>query len=571
MSRHRAGTGRSGGAGAGLVAEHARIRTAPPAGPPLQAVSVVDVRNAPRILRSPPAVSTARPDLGGAVAVFVRRHRVSLVILCALLVLCGIVHGVGMYRSPAAFDDEGTYVAQAWAVERHGTLAHYTYWYDHPPAGWIQMAAYFWVTRAFDRLDFSIEAGREFMLLVHLVSCCLLYVLARRLDLGRASSSLAVCLFSLSPLAINYQRMVFLDNLGVLWILAALALAASPRKSAAAAAGSGLCAAVAILSKETLLVLLPAVVWVLWRNWDVRTRRFNIIVFASLFMLTAAIYPLYATVKNELLPGAGHVSLLWAIHWQLFSRAGSGSVLDHDSGARGLLDSWLSQDPWLVTLGCVLAPVALALSRLRPIGFALGIQVVLMLRGGYLPVPYVIGLLPFAALIIAGVVDAVWKSGLRLQGRLRLAVLTVTRPAVATGLAALVVAVSPAWAAGAREQMTDRDVYVADAIRWVEQEVPRGKRVLVDDTLWVDLAERGFSPGRLEVIWSFKADLDPAVRRQLPNGWRDLDFLVLKDVGDLSELPIQRAALENSTMVAEFGVGAEAITIRRVENGRHTG
>ncbi|WP_158277089.1 hypothetical protein [Serinibacter arcticus] len=33
---------------------------------------------------------------------------------------------------PQFIDDEGTYTAQAYAVERLGELTHYTYWYDHP-------------------------------------------------------------------------------------------------------------------------------------------------------------------------------------------------------------------------------------------------------------------------------------------------------------------------------------------------------------------------------------------------------------------------------------------------------
>jgi len=46
-------------------------------------------------------------------------------------------------RVQARTDAEGTLVADAWAIQ-HGTLAHYTYIYDHPPLGWIQMAAWTW-------------------------------------------------------------------------------------------------------------------------------------------------------------------------------------------------------------------------------------------------------------------------------------------------------------------------------------------------------------------------------------------------------------------------------------------
>ena len=57
-----------------------------------------------------------------------------------LMAIAAIARWVNIAGSPQRVDDEGTYVAQAWAVLRHGELAHYTYWYDHPPLGWIQLA-----------------------------------------------------------------------------------------------------------------------------------------------------------------------------------------------------------------------------------------------------------------------------------------------------------------------------------------------------------------------------------------------------------------------------------------------
>ena len=68
-------------------------------------------------------------------------RRISLAILVGLLIVVAVVHATGMARAPQRVDDEGTYVAQAWAVRHWGTLGHYTYWYDHPPLGWLLLAA----------------------------------------------------------------------------------------------------------------------------------------------------------------------------------------------------------------------------------------------------------------------------------------------------------------------------------------------------------------------------------------------------------------------------------------------
>jgi len=87
--------------------------------------------------------------------------------------------------------------------------------------------------------------GREFMLAVTLVSCALLYLLARRLGMGRAAGAAAVLLFGLSPVALWYHRMVSLDNLATAWALAAFMTAASRRRSLGAAVTSAVCFAAA--------------------------------------------------------------------------------------------------------------------------------------------------------------------------------------------------------------------------------------------------------------------------------------------------------------------------------------
>ena len=48
-------------------------------------------------------------------------------------------------ESSAFQDDEGTYTSQAFSVLEDGRLAPYTYWYDHPPLGWIQLGFLVWL------------------------------------------------------------------------------------------------------------------------------------------------------------------------------------------------------------------------------------------------------------------------------------------------------------------------------------------------------------------------------------------------------------------------------------------
>jgi 4-amino-4-deoxy-L-arabinose transferase-like glycosyltransferase len=476
--------------------------------------------------------------------------------VAACVSLLAVVHARAMTSYPAWFDDEGTYVAQAWAVETWHDLAHYTYWYDHPPLGWLVIAAWTWPTQAFER-TWSVVAGRELMLVVHIVSCLLVYVLARRLGLRRGFAAIAVALFSLSPLAIHYQRMVLLDNIAVAWLLAAFVLASSPGRRLAAFAGSGACSAAAVLTKETTLLVLPALLVHVWLHTDTRTRAVCLTVFGSLLALIAGFYPLYAILKGELLPGPGHVSLFDAIAFQLFTRASSGAIWDQGSDAYAIARSWVQLDPWLLAAGIVAAAVLIAVRRFCGVALALLIPVLMLLRPGYLPIPYVIALLPFAALTAAALVDRLW------------AVRRVGPVAAAAVAAAAAVVVAPAWATTLKRQTTPREPSpAAQAAEWVAESVPRGDQLIVDNTAWVDLVERGF-PAR-NVVWFWKLDLDPGVSDLYPGGYRAFDYVVSSDIMRASEqAPVTNAAIEHSCVVATFGRGETRVEVRRIGNAKN--
>jgi hypothetical protein len=510
-----------------------------------------------------PDVTIAPSRRRSRVLAWIRVHRLSLVIVAGLLVTVGLVHWIGYDRFPGRInDDEGTYVSQAWAVQNWHTLAHYTYWYDHPPVGWITIAGYAWVTRAFERLPTAVTVGREFMVWVHVVSAAMMYLLARRLGYHRLAAAGAVLLFGLSPLAVPFQRMVFLDNLAVMWTLAALALAASPRRSLTASAGSAICFAIAVLSKETIAVLFPALFLLLWQHTSPKTRRYSIALFLTLLGAIVSVYPLYAILKNELFEGSGHVSLIWAIKWQLFDRPPSGSLLDPSSGAHAIARSWLDTDPLLLGAGVVLTPLGLLIRRARAVALALAIQVVMLCRNGYLPFPYVIAMLPFAALTIAGVADQLCKGPRITRAWLIALARRAGQLAVVVAVAVSLVVIGPAWVQGAERAMTeDHSQPPRQALAYVLTHVPRGSVLLVDDNLWTDLVRHGFDPNP---VWFYKLDLDPAIRAKFRNGWRDIDYIVLGRLppSTLQDLPLVAAAIKHSEVVASFGDGD--IAVRKV-------
>jgi hypothetical protein len=491
-----------------------------------------------------------------------------------LLIVVGLVHGIGMTRMPGPADDEGTYMAQAWAVQVKHALTPYTYWYDHPPVGWIQLAGWTWLTDGFRGSVMAINSGRALMLVDALADAALIFLIARRLRLSRAWASVAVLAFGLSPLAVNFTRMVYLDNLALPWVLAAFALALTPRHRLWTYGGSGACFALAVLSKETMLIFGPALVFQVVQRADRATRAFCVTAQVAVAGLLIAIYPLLAVLKGELLPGSGHVSLASAINFQLSGRQSTGNPFNVTSQAHALVAGWLHLDPWLLIAGALCVPVGLAVRRFRPLAIAQLIALLMVVHGGYLPVPFVICLLPFSALLIA-VAGSLLQDWVRRKDRRVLGPAGILRMGAALGaVAAIVVGLAPAWATGLRSQMSTNAMEpTVHAEAFIEQHVPRHDHLLTDDTVWVDLVDHGFNQP-LGVVWFYKLgyvnNLDPSVARRLPGGWRDFQFVVstpsmraaLSD--SPGQLPQVAAAIEHSVPVATFGTGPNQVQVRRV-------
>ncbi|MFF8936907.1 ArnT family glycosyltransferase [Streptomyces paradoxus] len=507
-----------------------------------------------------------------------RSSRPDLLLCGVLLVAILVVQGWNIGDYPALSDDEGTYLAQAWSVQQGNGLAHYTYWYDHPPLGWIQIAVLTWIPALISPESMTVGTMRAAMLVISGISAVLVYVLGRRLALPRWAAGLGMVFFGLSPLSVVLQREIFLDNLAVMWTLLAFTLAASPSRHLWHHFGAGIAAATGVLTKETMLVVLPALFLTMWRHSHRDTRKFAITGAVTACALIGFSYPLFALLKGELLPGAGHVSLWDGVKYQM-TRPGSGFILDQGSGSWGVLQSWLYYDK-ILPLGGLAGALLLLLTwrwsvtarALAGPALAVAIFAALALRpNGYLPAMYVIQALPFLALVLAGGTASVAHAVLsRWRSEAEKRYVSAGRYALAAVLALAAGAyVVPRWYDGAHTAVTtDANAPYKAASKWLATEVedPERTRVLVDDALWLDLVHQGYRPG-LGVIWFYKADLDPAVTKTMPRGWKDLDYVVASPTvrRDAADLPNVKAAMEHSDPVATFGTGEDRIEIRQIQ------
>lgn len=510
------------------------------------------------------------------------RTLADLLVLGPLLALAGVLHGTNMLSSPSRIDDEGTYVAQAWAVLNLGELTHYTYWYDHPPIGWLQIAGYAGLTGAFDRAPNAVAAGRELMLVAALVSAALLWVLARRLRLPRWGAALAVVLFTVSPLAVEFHRYVYLDNLAVPWLLGAFVLAMSARRDLLSFTAATVCFVFAVLTKETTLLLLPVLAWLIWTRSVGGTRRYVVAVSGAVLTLGGLAYLAFALVKGEVVPGSGRVSVVEGIAFQLGGRDASGSVFTADSLGNTTVGTWLTLDPVLPVLAVVATVLALFVRRLRPFAVGMAVLLLVLLRPGYLPVPYVIAMLPFAALLVAGVAVAGTRIGVppltrvadrlqRARPRLTPVAAVVRRPlagaVVSVGVIAVAVAATT-WTAPLRSSLiAPLDTPLTQATRYVVDQVGPDERILTDDAIWVDLVRAGLP--REDVVWYYKPDTDPAV----PRGVENYSWVVSTDSlrGDVGSTATVTDAVQDGVPVAVFGTGDQRVEILRLPGPSGTG
>src|SRR6266542_1926679 len=289
--------------------------------------------------------------------------------IIAALVLIGLIaHGFNMFNYPAfTFNgDEGIYTGQALAVLRMGQLAPYTYFYDHAPGGWIFLAAWMALSGGPHAFGSAIDSGRVLMLLLHVATIHRLYRVARECGCGRSAAALATLLFALSPLTIFYGRPVMLDSIMLFWLLISLDLLLDGQGRLSRVALSGACFGIALLTKETAIFLLPAMLLLAVQERRQHHGRFAVLGWALPMVIVTSWYLLYAVLKGELLPPGllgddrPHVSLLGTLAWQMRREGGGMFNLDNQFW-HFMREDWLLRDPMIIVAG--VGAVALNLIR----------------------------------------------------------------------------------------------------------------------------------------------------------------------------------------------------------------
>jgi 4-amino-4-deoxy-L-arabinose transferase-like glycosyltransferase len=512
---------------------------------------------------------------------WLREHRAEALLVAVVLMISGVAHGWNMFGFPYYENDEGTYMSQAWSVLEFGTLAPYTYWYDHAPAGWLLIALFTKLTGGFFTWGVSINSGRVLMLVLHILSSLLLYLFAKRLTGSKLAGTTAVLIFALTPLGLQYQRRVLLDNIMVFWILTTFCLIAYYRGRLRNIVLSALCMGVAILSKEPAIFFLPPVCYYLYVQTNPKHRKMAVVVWGAVTLLIVSTYPLYALLKQEFFPAGTlfggdypHVSLLETLTWQA-GRVG-------DVGALSFLrDQWMGVDPFLILIGgaatLINLMIGVRLVSARVVGFTTLAFCVYLFRGGSLIVFYVLPLVPFLALNIAYLL---WQTARAVRSLLlpRLRFLTygvaiLPFAVIATTIAVTMPEATKVYVNDLRQLYTSRHTEAqVQAITWLLSATAPAETVLIDNYAYVDLNARTGSQN-FEYYW--KADTDPEIKMALlKEDHNNVDMMLVTpqlqyDVSVSPEgFPLVKAVMDNSVLVESFERDGYKVSIMRNPGAR---
>lgn len=508
--------------------------------------------------------------------------RAELVVIIGLAVLALLFQGINMFHYPTLgrLDDEGIYMSQAWSVLREARLSPYTYFYDHAPGGWILIAIWMGLVGGPHTFGTAIDTGRVFMLLLHLANVLMLYFLARKMNLSIPMSGLAAIIMAISPIAITYQRMVLLDNPMTFWILVSLNLLIDKFGRMSSLVLSGLAYGIAILTKETAIFLLPAMLYLAYEQRKVNNEgKWTVPEWFIAIAVVVALYPLYALFKGQLMPitilgnhldSQSGVYLIDTLKWQ-GSRGGGSAFNPGSMFWQQVRTNWVPVAPFL-TIGGIVAVIANLLLGLRnpkvlEVGFLGLFPMIYLAHGGIVYDFYILFAIPFLCLNIALLLGQFFNEYIPkpirgpLAGVIGLLLLALY---VFSGQMRLLYQSGP-------------DTPYRQALAWIQSNVNPASHMIIPDNIWVDLHE----PGKDKIPFTnahsyWKAGADPVVRDQIfQNNWQNVDYVVLfpttrQDLQS-SNNTLTLSALNNASMQQHWVYSDQFVELWNINNGKTKG
>lgn len=426
-----------------------------------------------------------------------------------------VLQGYNILNYPYYENDEGTYFSQAYAVAYEGKLSNYTYWYDHAPLGWIFTASWMLLTGGPFTFGFSLYSARIFMLVLHFLSSLFIYAITKKVTKNDLVAAIAVIFFSASPLGIYFQRRLLLDNIMVFWLLLTTTLIFYSKQRLSWILFSGITFCIAILSKETAVITLPGFTFLALNSLHKKQRIIGLAAFISPLVLGVSYFVLYALLKNELLPGPDHVSLVSAFLYQITRGSGLLFWKSNSDFMVNFID-WLNKDrPFLLALLVSSLWITFGYKKstqTRIIGAIILLFWLFLIRGGLVINFYILPVVAFGSITIA--LSLLDISKLKYIGKI------------------LVLILISGWliTLDTKQWRIDETSPQVQSINWIKGNINPNAVIAVDQSQLIDIQKSRFAgdPSFNNAHFFWKLEQDPKIKNIVANeDWQNIDYLIL--------------------------------------------
>lgn len=489
------------------------------------------------------------------------KKNATTILLIFLVLISGFAHAYNMFHFPYYENDEGTYMSQAWSLLTHGTLEPYTYWYDHAPAGWIFIALWTLVTDGFYTFGVTVNSGRVFMLLLHLASTFYLFKITKKISGKTLAATIAVLLFSLSPLGIYYQRRVLLDNIMTFWTLFSLFLLTNTKSKLRFSVLSALTFGIAVLSKENAVFFIPAFIYVIYTKFNKHNRIFALVEWLTITFALISLYLIYALLKGEFFPvgyfgdSAPHVSLITTYINQV-SRGANLPFWNTGSDFYSAYTTWLTKDPYIIAIGAVATLFTIIASfwnkAFRIPALIVSFFLLFLFRGKLVIDFYIVPLLPFLEMSI-GMTIAYLIDKISFKKTIISCILGII---VCLGIGVFY------YYHQIGQYTHDETTPQVEAINWIRNNIPTNANIVIDDYAYVDLHAPRYPGDKTfpNANWAWKIEDDPSVTlSKTDKNWTQTVYIALtheivKQIKS-NNFPFIKQAILRSTLIQDWDDG----------------
>jgi endo-1,4-beta-D-glucanase Y len=235
---------------------------------------------------------------------------IELILTIVAFIIVAYSHSKNLFNFPYYENDEGTYMAQAWAVTDQNKLAQYTYWYDHAPFGWMFLGYCVKLIGGYNMFGNAVNSGRVIMFIMHMLTCVVIYISINKITNNKYASIVSILFFSMFPVANLFQRRILLDNILVFFLAISVMLLLDKKVKITNLILSGAILGLSVLSKESAIFFIPGVLYLLYSRLNKGKKLIGYSIWLGFFSAIISIYLILAILKTELFPSSNKVSLI---------------------------------------------------------------------------------------------------------------------------------------------------------------------------------------------------------------------------------------------------------------------